>query len=488
MHKLLAGPLAALVLAALTPSAGAATSFTVGTGSHPDVAVDAAGAAHIVYESQNATKLTYCKLPRGATACSISSTLSPPGEGIGRSSYVFVPSGGRVVIATHRSDGKNYAYGSSDGGTSFGPLVQIGDVDWEGGAVFGPGEAISGVSGAGKTFQRDPLSGPPAASSADLNDPAVDPLYGSVAVSGTTTFQAAAYNGKASFRRQLTGDANNTANWSAPTSITPGEGDLTLAGGPSGVVLLGTGFTSPSGGSELRARKFDGTTFPGGSVISTGDPIFYDLNVDSAGHFYALWNENAASPNEIRLSTSADGSTWSPAEIVLGGDFVDGIYNTQVAAAADGQGFGVFDQNSNTGSIVVTPLEPRSAVPTTPVTPDPPATNDPVDTVTTGGTTIEFFGPTACVQPPEKVTLRVTSKRKKKLSPKKRVKISQAVFYVDKTKKKDKKSAFKQSFSTALFPRGSVHKDGAVVTLKPVKKGAFKTRKKTLKGKFNVCG
>jgi hypothetical protein len=36
--------------------------------------------------------------------------------------------------------------------------------------------------------------------------------------------------------------------------------------------------------------------------------------------------------------------------------------------------------------------------------------------------------------------------------------------------------------------RGSFHQVRAVVTLAPVKKGAFKNKKKTLKGRFNVCG
>jgi hypothetical protein len=161
---------------------------------------------------------------------------------------------------------------------------------------------------------------------------------------------------------------------------------------------------------------------------------------------------------------------------------VDNLFHTQVATAADGQGYAVFDSNSRTGRITVTPLSPT--LPPTGGGGDDTAT--PIATTTVGDQQISFFGPTACVQPPEKVTLRVTSKRKKKLSPKKRVKISQVVFNVDKTKVKDKKSAFKAAFSTANMPRGSIHKVGAVVTLKPIKGG--KNKKKTLKGRFNVCG
>jgi hypothetical protein len=148
-----------------------------------------------------------------------------------------------------------------------------------------------------------------------------------------------------------------------------------------------------------------------------------------------------------------------------------------VATGGDGAGWVVFDGNSRTGEVTVLPLEAEASL-----NPEPTAT------ATVGDQEISFFGPTACVQPPEKVTLRVTSKRKKKLSPKKRAKISIVVFSVDKTKKTDKKSAFKQAFSTAAMPRGTFHSVRAVVTLKPVKKGAFKPKKKTLKGKFNVCG
>jgi hypothetical protein len=170
-----------------------------------------------------------------------------------------------------------------------------------------------------------------------------------------------------------------------------------------------------------------------------------------------------------------------------------------VAAAPDGQGFLVFDHNSQSDAVTVAPLDPKEPPVTvappgggsTPTTPPPttvPTTtvDTPIATTTVGDQQISFFGPTACVQPPEKVTLRVTSKRKKKLARSKRVKIKQVVFNVDRKKVKDKKSAFKASFSTANMPRGSVHKVGAVVTLKPI--GGGKGKNKTLKGKFNVCG
>ena len=76
----------------------------------------------------------------------------------------------------------------------------------------------------------------------------------------------------------------------------------------------------------------------------------------------------------------------------------------------------------------------------------------------------------------------------RKLSPRRRVKIKSVVFSVDRTKRTDRRAAFKAAFSTARMPRGSFHNVRAVVTLAPVEKGAFNNKKKTLKGRFNVCG
>jgi hypothetical protein len=227
---------------------------------------------------------------------------------------------------------------------------------------------------------------------------------------------------------------------------------------------------------ELRAFRLDGTGPT--TTLSTADPIQADLTADSSGRFTGAWVENGVNPNEVRIAQSSDGSNWGKATPILRSQGVDDMFHTQVATAPSSKGYAVFDANSRRGNITALPLEPLSDT----------ATSEPTATATVGDQELSFFAPNACVQPPEKVTLRVTSKRKKKLSPNRRVKIASVVFQVDKSKKSDKKAAFKQAFSTAAFARGSVHQVRALVTLKPVKKGAFKNKKKTLKGRFNVCG
>src|SRR5689334_21824643 len=51
----------------------------IGTGAHPNVLVDAAGTAHIIWDQAvpgGADQLHYCRLPRGAKGCVAASALN----------------------------------------------------------------------------------------------------------------------------------------------------------------------------------------------------------------------------------------------------------------------------------------------------------------------------------------------------------------------------------------------------------------------------
>ena len=62
--------------------AGAATPLTIGSGHKPGVAVDAAGTAYIAWygPESSITSLNFCRLPRGAAACDVSTTIAAPGR------------------------------------------------------------------------------------------------------------------------------------------------------------------------------------------------------------------------------------------------------------------------------------------------------------------------------------------------------------------------------------------------------------------------
>jgi hypothetical protein len=500
-----AAVLAALAVAPIALGGGnfgvtpAAKPFTVGTGEFPDIAVDTTGTAHVVWNedsgsASSADPVVYCQIPRGATACSVKTVLSAPLDTTGRTTYVFAPSAGRVIVESYRCCADetvtgNYAFESTDGGQTFSAPRRIGNIDHAQGAAFGPGDAVSGAraDASVEAYQRMPLSGAGAASTANLDSGIGIPTHAAVGIfGGTTPVQVFSDGTKTTFLRNTGGDPNSASNWTGPTTLTPAGDEPLVAGGPAGLVMLYR--IGEPGARVLAARKFDGTTFGAPvNVSETGDPIQAGFSAEpSGGAFQALWVDNGASPNEMHWSSSADGTSWSAPQTIVSGDEADAAAHLRVAAAPDGEGFGVWDGLSNDTPIRVIPL--KQGVPgggggdgT-----DGSATT-PSDSVTVGGQEVTLLTPGACVNPGVKIKLRVTSKTKQQLSPKKRVKIVYVVFSLDKKKKKDKKAAFKATFKTAGLKAGSTHKLRAKVRLKPVV-GKGKKKTKTLKGKLTICG
>src|SRR3954452_8538659 len=231
-------PIALLALA-LAPSAHAGgggfgvspsvKSFQVGTGGKPQVAVDANGTAHVVWQvtvsaPDQPDELHYCQVPAGAAACSGEKVLVAPLDAIGRPSYVFTTSDGRVIVETYRccntaSTGPrpgNYEFESSDGGQTFSAARLIGNLDHQSDAAFGPGEAITGANVA--QHQQMPLTGAPASTFAELNTgfPGIPTMAGVGIFNGTSPVQVVTDgNGHTEFNTLTGGDANSSASWSA---------------------------------------------------------------------------------------------------------------------------------------------------------------------------------------------------------------------------------------------------------------------------------
>lgn len=479
---------AVTALAALAPSVAQAASFQFGSGKFPDITMDQAGVAHVVWDenvSGGDDPLHYCRLPRGASACQGDQVLHPPGEAIGRASYVFAPSPGRIVIVTDRAGTDDVlAYESADGGVSFGPVHQIGDFSFDQNAVFGPGNAITASSqGAVQTM---PLSGPPATTHADLDPGFFAPTFGSVAVSGSDIVHVAADGDNSSFNRYTGGDPNAAGSWTPASKMGPAN-DTRMAGGPKGIVLferLGT-----PGEFRMVARKFDGSGFGDAVTVSeTGDPIESDIYADPAsGLFFATWVDNRT-PNELRYATSPDGVSWSAPIALLQENDLD-TFHLQIAGSPDGKGFVVADQNATPNSkLRAVPLEklPTAGTGGSSSGVNGGAGEAPVASVTVAGQTITLLAPRRCVKSGTKIRLRVTHKQKVKLSPRRRVKIKTVVFNLDRKKKTDKKAAFRKDFSTKGFKAASKHRVGARITLRPVK-GRSKFKAATLKGGFKIC-
>src|SRR3954463_14863251 len=173
MTRVFAALAAAASACAFAPAAQGATPFTIGSGSFPDVAVDAGGTTHIVYDQHDPTgdHIGYCQVPKGNTSCATGpqTSLTAPAQAIGRSTYVFAPTPERIVIISHRccSPDATFAYVSTNKGITFGDGVPIGTLDAEDG-VLGADDAFYGVDTGGQV-QRMPLAGPQATKVAALN-------------------------------------------------------------------------------------------------------------------------------------------------------------------------------------------------------------------------------------------------------------------------------------------------------------------------------
>lgn len=470
------------VVALLGCAAGAQAGipFTVASGASPDVAVDAEGTAHIVWQ-QDPDALRYCQVRRGATSCSsppvrLTARLSPTAG----SAHVFLPGGSNVLLSTTRCCPVEIdVYSSSDGGATFGGPVQIGSPggDWPDVAVVqGPGATLSAFTLLG--YENAPLAGPTETGAASFSYGAVVGISAGGGVFGGTTpvhvfsdgtdMQFVRYGGS--------GSLNDSASWTAPAAIGPGDVP-SVGGGSAGLVVLSR--SGAAGARRLFARKFSGSAFgsPVG-VSETGEP---DLSTVSAapsnGRFTAIWAcTTCAGGRELRVSQSSDGVRWSTPAAILKVPNADSIssLHPRVAVAPDGQGFAVFEGGS---SVRATSLDPPGG--------PAPAPNRTTETQV-GDQTVGFESPKGCVNVAHPIVLRVVTKTKKDLIGKRpKTFVQQVVFSVDKSKVTDRKKKFSATFPTAGFARGSTHPARAKITFKQQRPS--KTFTKTVSKSFKIC-
>ena len=145
-----AGFLAVALALVFAASAQAATPFQLTTsGEGPDVAVDGAGVAHVVWDVDLDPGVPhqthYCRILPGHHGCAPGSErVWAPDPGCcvhirtnGEGSHVFV-AGARVIVATTRCCPRTvYRFSSADGGVTFDGGLPIGTVGTDE-AAFGP--------------------------------------------------------------------------------------------------------------------------------------------------------------------------------------------------------------------------------------------------------------------------------------------------------------------------------------------------------------
>lgn len=357
-----------LVALATLPAAGAqaATPIPIGDGRQPAVAVDGAGTAYIAWigAGPDPTPLYFCRLPRGAAACAVATTIATPGTSLTRP---FVQVDGNVVrvlsyrygLTGDRFDA-DFLFTSTDGGATFDAGLQVGITPFVD-AVRGPGAAISLVTHAvtqGEFYQRVPTDGTSAGESrallstthlgngtVALVDPAT-PLV--VFADGASNAQFRRYSG--------VGDPNDAANWTPAQDI--GYADWPhLAGGPRGVFLL-----AEATDNSVFVRRFEGTGFGAPVTIpgARGEGAQSYLAQDPAGRLHMLLPQITAAGSRLLYATSDNGAAWLQTTFA----FEPLANQVRAALAADSRGFAVWENSPGSAArVFALPIGPSAAKP-----------------------------------------------------------------------------------------------------------------------------
>jgi hypothetical protein len=363
------------------------TPIPLGSGEKPQVLVDAAGTAHIIWNESrgdDADAIHYCRLKRGATSCDVSQLLVPdgptgPGGGPRYNSEFGTPRifavGNQVAVVTNRypnpflapdgsSPGRStFLFISNDGGAHFDPGVIAGTNEDTGEpTVFGPPDTeriglISDTETAGTFFQE--ITG--AKYETRAVNLANEGVSTSLAPVGTSVVAAINDLSDQIHVRQWNGqgDIYNTANWSETT--VQGD-DPKIVGGPAGTFLMShPPAGSPDRSLDVRPVGPSGTTFGAPRVLAgSSDAGLRDLFEDDSGRLLASYRVN---DTELMQTSSTDHATWSKPLVQRRAPSDTEIARSDMAAAADGGGFTV-DQESPTlseGPIVAAPFGNQAA-------------------------------------------------------------------------------------------------------------------------------
>lgn len=345
---------------ALKP-ATAPPASALGTGSRPDLLVDAAGTAHVVWTDAPAgapTRTMYCRVPRGARACEVTHALDHPG-----SDQFSVDVGGpavaavndQVVVMSHRypqvftrpdgstGSGVVWLWTSDDGGQSFAPPAMAA-------SGRGPNTAVAGdVRGGAVVFgtpevpriavATDTVTG--GVSVTTIEPGRYTPLGAAIAPGDFLSARLAVLDGRPvvvyadlggnAFMRRWTGagDPNDAATWT-PQEVLPGfNPEVTVAGGRL-VVALTTALT----GGTLRVLDITRggapvTVNPGGSTGEHGIAGLPD------GRVVAVWR-GVGPDNRPGMFSRVIGAGGRPlaSPVMIG---PEGFFG-RMAATADGGG------------------------------------------------------------------------------------------------------------------------------------------------------
>jgi hypothetical protein len=339
----------------LVAPAGAATPLTIGTGHKPGVAVDAAGTAYIAWfgPESTTTSLNFCRLPRGAGACDVTTTIAAPGTTLSRPFVTVDGALVRVVSYRYGLTGARFdqiwEFTSADGGATFDAGHPVGIAPFDE-AVRGPGDTLTVTTSAestGLAVQNVPLDGSTAGATEAILS--ADPPYnGTVGLASSTTTVAVFADASSNAQvRTSAGPLNDVATWTPAVDI--GYADYPrLAGGPLGLFLL-----SGTPENALTVRRFDGTAFNAGvKIADIADDAQAHLTEDPSGRLHAVYAHNTAAGLELDYATSNNGTSWQSGRLLTQTNATQGIGALRAATAPDHIGVAAWETASDASSEV----------------------------------------------------------------------------------------------------------------------------------------
>jgi hypothetical protein len=379
-------------------SAGSSTPVGVGSAPSvaPAVAVDASGAAYVVWE-QSSTKLSFCKLASGAKSCSpVTLEVADPtsDEFYGVPNVLLTP--GHVYILDLVLGGASDLAGlnewvSTDGGASFSLEPHAVGFVGNGGEAAGPAVELPGgdfgagyvIPGSNPAFQANSLASPTDQSEANVPPFATlnprptsaytignlggvfgSQLVGSRGVLGvfealpgksgspcpSTAGEALVYAyapiSPSTTPAELSSSPGGSSPWRPLAEVdcdsTAGTAPA-VGGGPSGLGLLETNYGQAPGLVLVQYRHFSPSSGFGPAVTIATDEAASDgaLSQDSAGEIFATWLDNTTG---LDLAYSSNGgATWSKPKILFSNaGNPSGITLLGSAVGPSGQGWAVY--------------------------------------------------------------------------------------------------------------------------------------------------
>jgi hypothetical protein len=310
-----------LLIAALgAPAADAAVPIDLGPGATPDVAVDAAGTAHVVFQAgaQGLLAVDYCRIPRGAAACAVRARLPlAPGQGRPR---ILLRADGLLIVAASRNMNAawtTYVLTSADGGASWTAPAAAGTASYDIEAIeLSPdGQALDTLhagSTIGHELQRVPLAGAPETRVVRLADSKWAAHATLAAVDGTTAYlRDGAGRGPLLQRSFAGGDLYAPAAWPRRRFGPRAEHLPDAASGPRGTWLATMSRRIPR---RVRLRRLRAAG-PGPARAITGPAGVRELRIaqDGRDRLHVTWlaqDEQGSVCGGGRLCLVTTRGTW----------------------------------------------------------------------------------------------------------------------------------------------------------------------------------